>query len=472
MELRNNLSKARSSSALLKYQKRKIIKQQRENNKCALTNWISMQSINFTGGISDILKNKTSKGKPKNKKMGIRKYSVQSPILTKKNISIHPKFKLGDDSFIGLPQHSGLTTDKNVYKQKKNKRFAKKIETTQKSIAQDTSRSYNQVTKEDSNSSWNITETSNSGEKKINDDGRSSSWLAYYGTPKNNKVNKVGIVASPKALFHNKFNWPGDKHSSSSLNFKQLASSLVEKLKGLKDEDIWKSQLEYETDVWNRLVAKPNLLNEDFVSVILNCSRNVIFEIQHKFYWVIDKISARNIELEETNKTLLDRIFKLEQEVKQYDKGTVIHLLKEKQEPIIFDYKGGLNDHLQINEQTEEMSSAVVSIPLEDSFENTFEYLELRSKLSQSSKESFSIQNDEPKAKNIVHYNMKHERCFDKMKKEIKKQEDNEFNNVNEKSVKNDIQSNLQSNMKKFEQYHIGRNQNMKITKSASVFNL
>jgi hypothetical protein len=28
-----------------------------------------MQSINFTGGISDILKNKTSKGKPKNKKM-------------------------------------------------------------------------------------------------------------------------------------------------------------------------------------------------------------------------------------------------------------------------------------------------------------------------------------------------------------------------------------------------------------------
>jgi hypothetical protein len=118
------------------------------------------------------------------------------------------------------------------------------------------------------------------------------------------------------------------------------------------------------------------------------------------------------------------------------------------------------------------MSSAVVSIPLEDSFENTFEYLELRSKLSQSSKESFSIQNDEPKAKNIVHYNMKHERCFDKMKKEIKKQEDNEFNNVNEKSVKNDIQSNLQSNMKKFEQYHIGRNQNMKITKSASVFNL
>jgi len=62
------LSKARSSSSLLKYQKRKMMKQQKESDDKILANCLSMQSINFRGGIGDLLKNKVKNSKGKSRK--------------------------------------------------------------------------------------------------------------------------------------------------------------------------------------------------------------------------------------------------------------------------------------------------------------------------------------------------------------------------------------------------------------------
>jgi len=125
----------------------------------------------------------------------------------------------------------------------------------------------------------------------------------------------------------------------------------------------------------------------------------------------------------------------------------------------------------------EESSSSLFSIPKEDSFDNTFESLELKSQTNESSGDSISVAGEEPQVINICQYNMKRERWFDIMKKEPYQSSQHQSNeqqfwNVNERSRKHDANSNLQSNMKKFEQYHLGRNNWMKMTKNASILKL
>ena len=120
-----------------------------------------MQSINLSGGIGETLKSKVFKNKSKGKKICSRRPSAQSPIMTKKSISIKSR-NICKDSLGSLTSNIGTYTDRNEYVQKKKKSFMKKIDMSQKSQIQDSSRSYNQCTKEDTNSSCNITENSNS----------------------------------------------------------------------------------------------------------------------------------------------------------------------------------------------------------------------------------------------------------------------------------------------------------------------
>lgn len=51
----------------------------------------------------------------------------------------------------------------------------------------------------------------------------------------------------------------------------------------------------------------------------------------------------------------------------------------------------------------------------------------------------------------------------------MKNQENAEFEDVSEKSMKHDKANNLQSNMRQFQRYHIGRNKNMKEAKTSTI---
>jgi hypothetical protein len=123
---------------------------------------------------------------------------------------------------------------------------------------------------------------------------------------------------------------------------------------------------------------------------------------------------------------------------------------------------------------TEQSSSALLSVAREDSFDHTFESIEVNNMTNESFKDSFSVKNEEPRAKNVHNYNLKHEICFNKMKNQpiVIEDYEEELLNVSEKSSKQDVGSQLQANMQVFEKYHIGRNQNMKMTKSASIIQL
>jgi len=66
-------------------------------------------------------------------------------------------------------------------------------------------------------------------------------------------------------------------------------------------------------------------------------------------------------------------------------------------------------------------------------------------------------------------YDMSQEMLFNKIRNNTFNEE---FDNISEKSSQHDMINNLQNNMKLFQRYHIGRNQNMKETQSWMVVDM
>ena len=91
-------------------------------------------------------------------------------------------------------------------------------------------------------------------------------------------------------------------------------------------------------------------------------------------------------------------------------KITSFKKIREAQDPSIFNYQTEAkpNEHCELL-IPEQSSSEFLSIAKEDSFGNTFESIEIRTNFNESSKDLFSIKNEEPKAKNVYDYNLKNE---------------------------------------------------------------
>ena len=113
-----------------------------------------------------------------------------------------------------------------------------------------------------------------------------------------------------------------------------------------------------------------------------------------------------------------------------------------------------------------------MSIAKEDSsFGNTFENIEIRSNFNENSKDFFSMNNQEPKAKNIYNYNMKKEICFGKPKNKLPVEiPDTVLSDITENKF--NISSNLRNNMKMFSQYNNGKNNNLTTLKNESITQL
>ena len=131
-------------------------------------------------------------------------------------------------------------------------------------------------------------------------------------------------------------------------------------------------------------------------------------------------------------------------------------LIKSAYECSVFNYEAELREkkftedtNLEENEQLEQSSSVMMSIAKEDSFESTLhptpEYSSNFNWPSRMSK-----------------YDISTEMWFNKMRND----QGDDFDNISEKSDQCGLANNLQNNMKQFQMYHIGRNQNMKNAKS------
>ena len=146
-------------------------------------------------------------------------------------------------------------------------------------------------------------------------------------------------------------------------------------------------------------------------------------------------------------------------------------LVKPIHESSVFNYDEEIRDQkTRYYAKPDQSSSALLSIAKEDTFGNSYETENINDESYESSKESFSISNEEPPVKNIGDYNFRNEMCLNKMKKQDNiDEEESDFMNVSEKSQNYDTMPNLQSNMKKIENYYIGRNQMMKDNKSLPI---
>lgn len=394
--------------------------------------------------------------------------------MTKKSISIKSR-NICKDSLGSLTSNIGTYTDRNEYVQKKKKSFMKKIDMSQKSQIQDSSRSYNQCTKEDTNSSCNITENSNSWEKQNHFIERSSSCLAYYGTPKQHKMKNAVFLSPPKGLFQKSIG--NIQTDTKSTGFKNLIEEFKARLQKVQLETITQDSLAKGNSRYIKIASKSSVAKDEFLSVLIH-QWEVAFSKITQIYNQILKISQDKTQtLEVENKQMSQKLIKLNEQIKEMvDEKKNLIQVHTKQESSVFNYKETKNTS-NLPYQVEESSSSLFSIPKEDSFDNTFESLELKSQTNESSGDSISVAGEEPQVINICQYNMKRERWFDIMKKEPYQSSQHQSNeqqfwNVNERSRKHDANSNLQSNMKKFEQYHLGRNNWMKMTKNASILKL
>ena len=442
MAFTESLIKARSSSALLKYQKRKMVKQLKDEDNFLLSSWNSMLPISFNGGISDVLKiNKIKKCKNSNKKNYKKNDDLRSPVQTQKIRNIN--YKGGNKN------------------------------STRLSHALDSSRSYNQYTKEDTYSSWNISDVSQSWEKvrKSNWIDKSSSSI-YYGTSNDKKKNKNVQPSSPKWVFKSPSKSTIEYERQSGV-LKSIANTFINQINN--NEVSSKEIIDIEHEKCKRLLLKSTLFESDMIKILIATHNRVLFEATRKLKNICDEKEQKINWIMNINRNLEERCSKLNNEVNELIKQlTHSRYVKEpKVESSVFNYEKEVTLENKSIEVTEQISSAIMSVAQEVSFENSYDRIEIQSNLNESSKNSFSVNNEEPKAKNLKNYDMKHEIWFNKMKNNILVFEDEvNFNDFSEKSQKFDLSSNLQANMKKFGNYQIGRNQNMKETKSAILFQL
>lgn len=108
------------------------------------------------------------------------------------------------------------------------------------SHAQDSTRSFNQATKEDTNSSCNITERSRSDRKCSQIFQRKSSWV-YYGT----FTDSNRLTNSPRGSFFNSFGINSQQYNSKAFSslvseFSKITKNLnVEKLASESNDQIY-----------------------------------------------------------------------------------------------------------------------------------------------------------------------------------------------------------------------------------------
>ncbi|CAI2363960.1 unnamed protein product [Moneuplotes crassus] len=440
MELRNNLSGSRSSS-LLKYQKRKMIKDRKNSGKDILSGCLSMQSINFQGGIGDLLKNKVKNCKSKSRKNIIRKSSL----------------KTGE--FCIKPNNSKREFWKNNLSSSRNA---------------DSSASYNQITKEDSNSSSQYTEVSNNKESQCrNIVNKNSSLSAYYETSPKNIHTQYRKPGSPNTTFR--------KHGSK--NCKKKDSTLYKDLllKFCKDincstelisQCVSKKQ-GYKKFLTNGDSCLDNLSKAEFSKSISKIHSKLITRCEDKWKNHSDILQGSLQTLKTENEELNSKLQKTTTEMQDLiQRLNNSNSLKELRDSSVFNYTDddiqpkNLRDFLP----PESCSSGFLSIPKENSFENTFESIEVRTSYNETSQSMSLIKIEEPKAKNVYDYNMKSEICFQKFKNP--KIPPKPLCDITSQHPSNSILSNLQNNMQKFTQYHAGRNHPLFCSRSASITHL
>ena len=405
MEFSESLSKARSSSALLKYQKRKIVKHQHEGDNFMLSSWSSMLPINFIGGISDILKTNKIKKKGNNKKLYKKNDDLWSPVQTQKL--------------------------RNINYQGANK------SSTRFSHVQDSSRSYNQYTKEDTYSSCNISDASHSWEKvrKSICHEKSSSSI-YYGTSNDNKKAKCGQPTSPKCIFKNSSNSLNDFERKSNV-FKSIITTFMKKIEN--NSIIYSNEeIDIEHKQCLKLISKPNIIEDDMLRILVSTHNRVLFEATKQWKQICDEKQQKLDRILSYNRILEEKLLKLSLHTKELQKkmSKSRYLNSPKVESSVFNYEDEIiwnNSKLEISE--DQSSSAMLSVAQEISFENNTHNEEDQSKLNESSKDNYSISNEEPKAMNLKNYSMKHEVWFDKMKTHSKTKEIS-INDLSEKSQK------------------------------------
>lgn len=249
---------------------------------------------------------------------------------------------------------------------------------------------------------------------------------------------------------------------------KDLADRFINEISCENYEDFDENYLKSESLLCKQIHSKTSLSIEELVRILVNTHTNIVLQVSEKWRNHSEVLSKALDSIKDENQHLTDRLIKTQDEL-DILKTQKYTSNKQNGKFHVFRYEQNIAGKFEEELAYEQNTSILLSVGKEESFVNTLDSIELKTNFNESCADNFSIRNEEPKAKNVYDYNMKHEICFNKLKKA---KEEEEFNDVSEKSYKYDISSNLQANMSKFSKYHIGRNKNMNYAKSASIANL
>lgn len=249
---------------------------------------------------------------------------------------------------------------------------------------------------------------------------------------------------------------------------KDLADRFIHEISNENYEDFDEAYLKSESMLCKQIHSKASLSVEELIRVLVNTHTNIVLQVSEKWRNHSEVLSKALDSIKDENQHLTDKLIKTQDQLDSLKAQKYVSN-KPSGKLQVFRYEERTADKFEEELVFEQNESPLLSVEKEQSFANTLDSIELKTNFNESCTDNFSIRNEEPKAKNIYDYNMKHEICFKKLKKA---KEEEEFNDVSEKSYKYDISSNLQANMNKFSKYHIGRNKNMNYAKSASIANL
>lgn len=163
-----------------------------------------------------------------------------------------------------------------------------------------------------------------------------------------------------------------------------------------------RNALDLESKECQKILDKPVIMKHEVLKVLVCTHKCVLFDANERWKKLSSENSILIRNLTENNKKLEERLAKVSKEVKELvGQRNNIKLIEKEYESSVFNYNEEIKQKAQ-NALTDEQSSCFqLSVAQEDSFDKTLENMDLHSKSNESSKDCFSIQNEEPKAKNL-----------------------------------------------------------------------
>ena len=153
-----------------------------------------------------------------------------------------------------------------------------------------------------------------------------------------------------------------------------------------------------------KLITKPNLIEDDMLRILVSTHNRVLFEATKEWKLICDEKQQKLDRTLSINKILEEKLSKLSLHTKELQKkmSKSRYLKSTKVEFPVFNHEDEIilnNSKLEISE--DQSSSAMLSVAQEISFKNNTHNEEDQSKLNESSKDNYSISNEEPKATNL-----------------------------------------------------------------------